>query len=51
MSSRSPCGSELGACSSASANAFTNPQLNLTDELLFPDLADGANFNLPQARG
>lgn len=27
----------------------TNPQLNLTNELLFPDIADGANFNLPQA--
>jgi hypothetical protein len=27
----------------------TNPQLNLTNELLFPDLADGANYNLPQA--
>ncbi len=29
--------------------SLTNPQLNLTDELIFPDLADGANFNLPQA--
>jgi hypothetical protein len=27
----------------------TNPNLNLTSELIFPDLADGANFNLPQA--
>jgi hypothetical protein len=29
--------------------SVTGPQLNLTNELLFPDLADGANYNLPQA--
>jgi len=29
--------------------SITNPSLHLTNELLFPDLADGANFNLPQA--
>ena len=29
--------------------SLTNPQLDLTNELIFPDLADGANFNLPQA--
>ena len=29
--------------------SLTNPALNLTSELIFPDLADGANFNLPQS--
>jgi hypothetical protein len=27
----------------------TDPALSLTSELIFPDLADGANFNLPQS--
>jgi hypothetical protein len=27
----------------------TDPNLDLTNELIFPDIADGANFNLPQA--
>ena len=31
-----------------SAFPLTNPSLNLTNELIFPDLSDGANFNLPQ---
>jgi outer membrane receptor protein involved in Fe transport len=31
------------------AAPLTDPSLNLTSELIFPDLADGANFNLPQA--
>ncbi len=30
-------------------NSLTSPQLSLTNELIFPDIADGANFNLPQA--
>jgi hypothetical protein len=29
-------------------SSLTNPALTLTNELIFPDLADGANFNLPQ---
>ena len=30
-------------------SSATNPQINLTNELIFPDIADGANYNLPQA--
>jgi hypothetical protein len=30
------------------AAPLTDPELKLTSELIFPDLADGANFNLPQ---
>jgi hypothetical protein len=29
--------------------ALTDPALSLGSELIFPDLADGANFNLPQS--
>jgi hypothetical protein len=29
--------------------SLTDPALNLGSELIFPDLADGANFNLPQS--
>ena len=33
---------------SANDASLTDPPLGLTNELIFPDLADGANFNLPQ---
>jgi hypothetical protein len=33
----------------ANSNPTTDPSLNLSTELIFPDLADGVNFNTPQS--